>query len=139
VRCGGERDRWDQVCPGCGHRPEGEGLLVAWLLSRENLSEPELAAVRARIVGGEVIRPTERMLDRARRALGTHFATDLGLGTAERWAVLAGSILLTPLPGLVLGAWSWDSRPRAARQALALSLPASIAFFLGVLYLAAAG
>ncbi len=139
VRCGAERGRWDQVCPGCGHRPEGEGLLVAWLLSRENLSEGELAAVRARILGGEVIRPTERMLDRARRALGTHFATDLGLGTGERWALLATSILVTPLPGLVFGAWTWNSRPRAARQALALSVPASVAFFLLVLYLTTAG
>jgi hypothetical protein len=112
---------------------------VAWLLSRENLSEAELLAVRERIRGGEVIRPTERMLDKARRALGLHFATDRGLDARERWAVLATSILLTPLPGLVLGVWSWNSRPRAARQALALSLPASVAFFLAVIYLVARG
>ena len=27
VRCGGERADFDQICPSCGHRPEGEGLL----------------------------------------------------------------------------------------------------------------
>ncbi|MCA9494028.1 MAG: hypothetical protein KC621_29070 [Myxococcales bacterium] len=139
VRCGGERERHDQVCPSCGHRPDGDGLFVAWLLSTENLSEAELDGVRDRIRSGEVIRPTERMLARARRALGADFASDAGLDTRQRMLVLATSLLLTPLPGLIVGVWWWNDHPRAARQALALSLPASLGFFLLVLYLRSLG
>jgi hypothetical protein len=126
VRCGGERSRWDAVCPACGHRPDGEGLLVAWLLSSENLGAAELDGTRERIRAGHPIRPTARMLELARKATGRHFATDLGLPTRDRLALLAASLLLTPLPGFVLAAWWWNERPRAARQALALSLPAAL-------------
>ena len=126
VRCGGERARHDQVCPSCGHRPEGEGLLVAWLLSTESLSEPELDRVRDRIRAGESIRPTGRMLDQARKALGAHFSTDAGLDSRERLQLLFASLVLTPLPAYVLAIWWWNERPRAARQALALAVPTSV-------------
>jgi hypothetical protein len=126
VRCGAERPRYDQVCPACGFRAEGEGLLVAWLLSSEHLSEVELDRAKARVASGEVIRPTERMLEQARKATGTHFATDLGLDGRERLGLLLLSLLVTPLPAWVLAAWWWNERPRAARQALALALPASV-------------
>jgi hypothetical protein len=135
VRCAGERERWDQVCPGCGHRPDEEGRLVAWLLSSENLSAEELTALRERIAGGEVVRPSGRTLDKARRALGRHFSTDSGLSFGERVGMLAVNLLLTPLVGWVCFAWWWNARPRASMQALALSLPATVAFTLLVLYL----
>jgi hypothetical protein len=135
VRCGAEREKWDQVCPACGHRADEEGALVAWLLSSENLSADELAALRGRILGGEVIRPTERMLEKARLALGRTFSTDLGLTGNERLALLAVNLLLSPLVGWVCAVSWWNARPRAAMQALALSLPATVAFTLLVLYL----
>jgi hypothetical protein len=135
VRCGVDRQQWDQICPGCGHRPDEEGQLVAWLLSSENLTEPELEAVRKRIVAGEVIRPSGRMLEKARRALGRHFSTDPGLTSGQRLGLLATSLLLTPLVGWVLFVWWYNARPRSAMQALALSLPATVAFTLLVLYL----
>jgi hypothetical protein len=135
VRCGEVRDEWDAICPGCGHRPDDEGRLVAWLLSSENLQEQELQAVRARVLAGESIRPSERMLERARRALGRHFATDEGLTGGQRLALLGASILLTPLLGWVLFAYWYNRRPRAAIQSLALSLPVSLAFAAWVLYL----
>jgi hypothetical protein len=135
VRCGGERLRYDQVCPTCGHRPEGEGLLVAWLLSTEHLSEVELERVRGRVASGEVTRPTERMLEQARRAIGAHFATDAGLGTRERLGLLFVSLAFTPLPAWVLAAWWWNEQPRAARQALAIALPTTVASTALVFYL----
>jgi len=89
------------------------------------------------VQAGEAIRPHQASLDVARRALGSHFATDEGLSLAQRLGLLATSLFLTPLLGLVL-ALSWRTeRPRAAMQALALSLPFSLLFFFGVLYLTA--
>jgi hypothetical protein len=128
VKCAGERSSFEQVCPSCGHRPDGEGLLVAWLLSSANLGDAELNHAQARIRKGEPLRPSARMLEKARLALGQHFSTDEGLTMQQRLGLLATSLLLTPLVGWVLFAWWWSARPRAAYQALALSLPASILF-----------
>lgn len=135
VRCGGERRDFDQICPSCGHVPMAEGRLVAWLLSSENLGVDELRAVQARIRAGEVIRPSARMLDKARRSLGQSFGTDAGMSTWQRLGLLATSVFLTPLVGWVLFVWWWKVRPRAAIQALALSLPATVAFLILVLWL----
>lgn len=134
VRCGDERADFDQICPGCGHRPDAEGRLVAWLLSSENLDDAGLADVQRRIRAGKAIRPSGRMLDKARRALGRHVETDIGLTSRQKIALLATSVLLTPLVGWMLFGWWWSERPRAAMQALALSLPASIGFAVLVLY-----
>jgi hypothetical protein len=135
VKCGAERREWDAICPDCGHRPDAEGRLVAWLLSDRNLTAAELAGVRARILGGEVIKPSARMLRRARSALGQVFSTDAGLTGGQRLLLLATSLLVTPLVGWVLFAWWYGSRPRSAIQALALSLLATVAFTLIVFYL----
>lgn len=135
VRCGGERADFAQICPSCGHTPNAEGRLVAWLLSTENLELDELRGVQVRIRSGEVIRPSARMLEKARRSLGWHFTTDVGMSTGERLGLLATSVLLTPLVGWVLFVWWWKVRPRAAIQALALSLPATVGFAILVLYL----
>jgi len=134
VKCGGERTRFDQICPACGHRPDGEGLLVAWLLSDNHLTDKQLAQTQARLRKGESIRPSAKMLDKARRALGQHFTTDEGLDNRQRMGLLATSLFLTPLVGWVLFAWWWESKPRAALQALALSLPATVLFTGGVLW-----
>jgi hypothetical protein len=134
VKCGGERTRFDQICPACGHRPDGEGLLIAWLLSDHHLDDKQLAQTQARLRKGESIRPSAKMLDKARRALGQHFTTDEGLDTRQRLGLLATSLLLTPLVGWVLFVWWWSSKPRAAWQALALSLPATVIFTGGVLW-----
>ena len=109
-------------------------MLIAWLLSSENLQDAALTQVAARVRRGESIKPSAQMLDKARRALGQHFSTDEGLTNQQRIALLATSLLLTPLVGWVLFAWWWSSKPRAAAQALALSLPATILFTGGVLW-----
>lgn len=135
VRCGGVRPSFDAICPSCGHRPDGEGLLIAWLLSEHNLDGPGLEKVQLRIKEGEVIRPSARMLDKARRALGAHFSTDAGMTTAEHLQLLAVNLLLTPLVGWVLFVWWRAERPRASLQALRLTLPVSVLFTVLVLYL----
>ncbi len=124
--CGTVRDGLAQPCPGCGAVPSGEGLWVAWLLSTRHLAADDLPKVAARIRAGERPRPTEALLERAREALGQSLRVDPGLTQGQRWACLATSLLLTPLPGLVAAAWWWRLRPVSARQALALSAPAAI-------------
>lgn len=139
VKCGGKRARFDEICPSCGHRPSGEGLLVAWLLSSENLDEQGLEQSAARIRAGQSIRPSKRMLERARRALGVHFTSDPGLAPKQVLGLLATNVLVTPLVGWVLAAWWRDERPRAAIQALAVSLPVSVLFTVLVLWFAVSG
>ena len=129
VRCGARRRGYDQICPSCGHQALGDGLLVAWLLSSNNLSEADLETAASRVQSGESIRPSARQLKQARIALGRDFSSDPGLTTRQRLALLATSLLLTPLVGWTLWLWWRQQRPRAALQALGLSLPASVLFF----------
>jgi len=117
-----------QVCPKCGHRPSGEGLLVAWLLSSHHLDEAALKDVSERIAGGEAIRPTERMLNKARRASGMTFGTDPGLTNPQRMALLATSLLLTPLLAWAcFGCWL-TTHPRSAWQSFSVALPGTLVY-----------
>lgn len=136
ARCGYVRAVLPDPCPGCGLVPEGEGLVVAWLLSDAHLGAAELERVAARIRGGEEVRPSERLLQRARRKLRRHFETDPGLSARERVGLLAADLLVSPLIGWVLWA-SWRTRrPRAAAQALALTAPLTVASFVAVVWFA---
>ena len=123
VHCGFERTRVESACPACGHRPYGEGLVVAWLLSSEHLDDDELDEVQTRVRHGEPVHPSRRLLMAARRGLGMHLSTDPGLTWSEGAGILAANVLLTPLGGWVLALWWAGARPRAALQAAALSLP----------------
>ncbi|MCA9571772.1 MAG: hypothetical protein KC656_28235 [Myxococcales bacterium] len=127
VRCGFTKADYLSVCPDCGHRPEGDGVLVGWLLSSENLDEAQMVATAARIRSGEPIRPSRKMLAKARRALGRQVATDPGLGLREALALLGANVLFSPLVGWTCAAWWWSERPRASLQAVLLSAPASVA------------
>lgn len=124
VRCGAARHGWAEVCPGCGHRPEGEGLLIAWLLSEEHLSAGALERAAERIRAGEPVRASAHMLARARKALGREASQDPGMTGPQRRLLVLTSLLLTALPGLALW-WHWrQAFPRSASQAVRLSLPA---------------
>ena len=133
LRCGADKGQAARICPSCGHRPEGDGLLVAWLLSDAHLDDAQLDAAAARIRSGASIRPSEAMLERARVGLGVHRARDRALSPPQRLALLATSLLLTPLVGWVLYGWWRVERPRSATQALWLSLPVSVLYMAGVL------
>jgi len=129
TKCGAIHEHFDRICPTCGARPTGDGVLAAWLLSSNNLSDEEMERVSARIAAGEVIRPSERQLREARVQLGVHLTSDPGMTVQQRVALLFTSLLLTPLVGWALWVGWRRARPRAAMEALALSLPASALFF----------
>lgn len=135
IQCGEDRATFDETCPACGHRPEGDARLVAWLLSDQHLTTEQLDQVQRRIRAGEAIRPSKESLETARRAMGAHYSTDEGLTMQQRLGLLAVSVFLTPLVGWVYAAWWRRERPRAAVQALALSLPFSVLFFFLAFYL----
>ena len=139
VRCGSSRLGFATICPTCGHNPSGDGLLVAWLLSEEHLSETELRQAAARIVAGEFVRPSERLVEKARLALGTHFRSDPGMTVSQRLMLLATSLLLTPLVGWTCWYWWREQRPRAAWQAFGLSAPATVLFAVLVIWLRLSG
>jgi hypothetical protein len=127
-RCGDTKPDFGVVCPACGHRPSGDGLAVAWLLSSHHLDADALAKVAERIRAGEAIRPGRAQLDRARAALRRTVATDPGLTGVQRLQLLAVCFLLTPLPAWVIAVWWRRTRPRAAVQALALAIPTTTLF-----------
>lgn len=129
TRCGTSRPDFSGTCPACGHRPVDEGLLVAWLLSTEHLDEPALDAAAERIRAGESIRPSDRQLAKARRAMGRAFSTDPGLSVSARLGLLATSLFLTPLPAWICFAWWISKRPRAAWQSFGVALPGSLLYF----------
>lgn len=126
LRCGADKPSYDRICPDCGHRPDGEGLLVAWLLSDAHLPASHLDQAAARIRRGEALRPSHTMLQRARRALGVHATQDHGLDWHVRFGLLSLSLFITALPGLLMWFWWRTTRPRSAAQALWLSLPAGL-------------
>lgn len=126
VRCGAIRPGWEGPCPSCGHRPEGEGVLVAWLLSDAHLSAEGMEAAAQRIQRGEPVRASDRMLETARVALGRHASKDPGLTRTQRLGLLSLSLLVTALPAMVLWWWWREDRPRSAVQALLIGLPAGV-------------
>lgn len=128
VKCGEDKPAFDAVCSACGHRPEGDGLLICWLLSSDNLGVGEQRAAARRIQAGEPIRPNAAMLKKAKRALGRDLVSDPGLTVPQRLAVLTCSVVLTPLVGWTCWFWMRQDRPRAALQSLALSLPPTVMF-----------
>lgn len=133
IKCGALRADFRETCPSCGHRPDGDGLLVAWLLSSHHLTHEQLEEAQQRIMTGEPVRPSARMIASARAALGKAFSTDPGLPRNQVLGLMAVSILLTPLVGWMLSFWWRNNRPRAAWQAFLVSAPASVLFTFGVI------
>jgi hypothetical protein len=126
LRCGHPKADAPAICPGCGHRPAEDGLLVAWLLSADNLSSDDLQEAGRRIAEGERLRPSQAALRRAARALGRSPRDDAGLSVAQRFGLLMLAAIVTPWVGLAF-AWTWwDLRPRSARQALGVTLPTGL-------------
>ena len=141
LRCGSFKDRAMGSCPACGHRPEGDERLHAWLVSRHHLSDDEMAAAAERIGAGEELRPPPELLDLAERNLypagravprpsapedPDPLFIDQPLDGETQVLLGLGNVALSPLLGFVTW-WSLrDRRPRAAAQALTITAPTAL-------------
>lgn len=143
VRCASFKDRALGSCPACGHRPEGEERLLAWLFSRNFLDADELEEAATRLSAGEEVRPTPQLIRLARAALypasaqaglpPTRLGREQPLSGEQQVLLGFANVLLTPLFGFVLWWGFRQTRPVAARQTLRITAP--VALVLGALWL----
>lgn len=126
ARCGAEKDLALGRCPGCGHLPAGEERELAVVCSTRVLDAAALRAAQERIRRGEPVRPSAELRARAREALSGVPVRRTSLGPRELAAITAGNLLLTPLVGYAVWWWHRHDEGPAARQALLVTIPASL-------------
>lgn len=129
--CGAEKRGPLVPCKACGFTPTGEERPVAWLFSAHHLDTDELKEAARRIREGERPDPSRELRARAREAMGARPVVDIAvepLGTARLLWLSLANLLLTPLAGYAVWYGLHEERPYAARQALRVTLPASIGF-----------
>lgn len=128
ARCGGSRSDLFADCPDCGASIGPADRPLAWLLSSAWLDEAELDELARRISSGQRPDPGEALLARARVALGAA-PQERGerLSPRQRLGLLAANLLLTPLAGYAVWFGLRRERPAAARDALSVTLPVTMA------------
>lgn len=126
ARCGAEKDLALGRCPGCGHLPAGEDRELALVCSTRVLDADALRGAQARIRRGEPVRPSAPLRARAREVLSGVTARRTALGPRELAAITLGNLLLTPLVGYAVWWWHRHDEGPAARQALLVTVPASL-------------
>ena len=104
---------------------------LAWLFSKEHLSEGELLEAQGRIRAGEIPDPSEKLLKMAREKIRKRTRekdTDIAMNTTQLAGIAGLSIVLTPLSGFAFW-WGYrHERPLAASQILKITWPISIVF-----------
>ncbi len=129
VRCGEIKPRAMGPCPACTYLPDGDDRPLSYLLSSHHLSDEELERAAERIRAGESVSPPPSLVEIARveltatQAEGDDNPRDRGLNREEKFLLVLGDILFTPLIGVA--AW-WGlrvERPVASRQALLITAP----------------
>lgn len=128
-RCGGPKRGPFVPCKVCGFTPSGEERSVAWLFSREHLSEDELAEAAARVRSGERPDPSRALIAQAHAGMGAVPASteqQRPLRLSQVLSLLAANLLLTPLAGLAVWFGLREERPVAARQAIWATVPVAL-------------
>ena len=104
---------------------------IAWLFSKEHLSDSELREAQTRIQGGEQPDPSEKLQKMAREEIRRRTkakTTDIAMNKAELAGIAGLSIFLTPLSGFAFW-WGYrHDRPTAATQILRLTWPICTVF-----------
>ena len=128
-RCGADKAGPFVPCKACGFTPTGDDRAIAWLFSTHHLTEAELETARARVLNGVRPDPSKALKDAARDQMG---AAPLDEEARRPFppstlALLAlADLLLTPLAGYAVWLGLRTKRPRAARQALFVTVPISL-------------
>ena len=134
-RCGGTKAGTFLACDTCGFVPREQDRAVAWLFSTSHLDKDELTLAAERIRNGELPDPGKHLLNLARARTGEQLrneAIDRPFTTQTLIAIGAMDLFLTPLAGFAIWWGHRHERPRAAAQALRITLP--IAAALGALW-----
>jgi hypothetical protein len=129
-RCGGEKPDGLSPCEACGFHPRGPERAVAWLFSDAHLDPEELREAGLRIQAGGRPDPSRALLRVAERALGQASPAEQEAGprlsAREATLLLMGDLVLTPFIGLAVWFGLRERRPRAARDALLLTVPIAV-------------
>lgn len=127
ARCGAEKELPLARCA-CGHVPLGEERVLAIVCSNRILDAAGMREATARIRSGEIVNPSPAMLDRARAILAGRVEAPVALSPARQLGLVVLNLLLSPAIGWAIW-FRWRARPGpGGRQALAATLPLSIAF-----------
>ena len=131
--CGGQKSGAFLPCPTCGYTPKPMDRPLAWLFSKEHLSDSELQEAQDRIRAGETPDPSERLLTMAREEIRRRTkakTTDHIMSTTALTGIAGLSVVLTPLAGLAFW-WGYrHERPTAAAQILRITWPIGSAFII---------
>lgn len=125
-RCGGTKALPLVPCPFCNSIPKGDERPVAWLFSSAHLSDDELKLASVRIRSGESPDPSRSLRAFASRNLQPT-RDDQALTTRQQLGLVVLNVGLTPLSGLAVWWGLSSTRPRAARQAMRITVPVLVA------------
>jgi len=126
-RCGGTKAQPLVPCPFCNVIPRGDERPVAWLFSSAHLDEAELKLASERIRSGEIPDPSKSLRTFAARHLQPT-RNNQTLTLRQQLGLVALNVGLTPLSGLAVWWGLSAKRPRAAHQALRITVPVMIVF-----------
>ena len=126
-RCGGTKALPLVPCPFCNVIPKGDERPVAWLFSSAHLDDEELKLASERIRLGETPDPSQSLRALAARNLQPT-RNNQTLTPRQQIGLVALNVGLTPLSGLAVWWGLSATRPRAAQQAMRITVPVMIVF-----------
>ena len=106
---------------------------LAWLFSKEHLTDAELQEAQERIRAGETPDPSEKLLTMAREKIRKRTrekAIDIAMTPTSLAGIAGLAIIFTPLSGFAFWWGFRHERPTAAAQILKITWPICILFLI---------